>query len=80
MEDVHTLPLDNIPIGKFIKEELKKQERSISWFAKKLNCNRSNVYKIFERTTIDTELLVRISRILNRNFFTLYTNERKLPY
>lgn len=36
--------------------------------------------KIFERTTIDTELLVRISRILNRNFFTLYTNERKLPY
>lgn len=74
MEDIPTLPSNNIPIGKIIKEELYRQERSIAWFSRKLNCSRSNVYKIFERTTIDTELLVRISRILNRNFFDLYTS------
>ncbi len=61
-----------IHIGEAIKQELIQQERSISWFARKLYCDRSNVYDIFKRKSIDTELLLRISIILNRNFFALY--------
>lgn len=57
------------PIGSLIKEELEQQERSISWFARKLSCDRSNVYRLFQKNSIDTELLTRISIILNRNFF-----------
>ena len=57
------------PIGSLIKEELERQERSISWFARKLSCDRSNVYRLFQKNSIDTELLTRISIILNRNFF-----------
>lgn len=59
-------------IGQLIKEELERQERTVSWFARKLFCDRSNVYKIFKRPTIDTELLLRISVILNHDFFGYY--------
>lgn len=62
-------------IGIEIKNELEKQERTISWFSRKLYCDRSNVYDIFKRQSIDTELLLRISIILGRNFFLLYENE-----
>lgn len=61
-----------VHIGEIIKEELYRQERSISWFARKLYCDRSNVYDIFKRKSIDTDLLMRISIILNHNFFSYY--------
>lgn len=61
-----------IHIGMIIKSELDRQERSVTWFAKKLYCDRTNVYKIFKRKSIDTELLLRISVILNTNFFQYY--------
>mgnify|MGYP000042200245 FL=1 len=57
------------PIGILIKEELERQERSISWFARKLSCDRSNVYRLFQKESIDTNLLARISILLGRDFF-----------
>lgn len=68
----------SIHIGHLIKEELIKQERTISWFARKLYCDRSNVYDIFKRESVDTELLLRISLVLKRNFFLLYVDEFEL--
>jgi len=65
--------MDNIFIGRQIEEELRNQNRSVVWFATKLDCNRTTVYKIFGKESIDTELLLRISNILKRNFFTSYT-------
>ena len=67
--------MQNIHIGNLIKEELRNQERTISWLARKLYCDRSNVYDIFKRESMDTELLLRISLILKRNFFLLYVDE-----
>ena len=64
-----------IHIGFEIKSELERQERSVSWFAHKLCCERTNVYSIFKRKSIDTDMLTRISRILQRNFFDLYDDE-----
>lgn len=58
----------NLHVGNMIKEELERQERSISWFARKLSCSRTNVYNIFARENIDLVLLIRISRILEHNF------------
>ena len=57
------------PIGILIKEELLRQERGISWFARKLSCDRSNVYRLFQRRSIDTDLLTRISLLLGHDFF-----------
>ncbi len=58
------------PIGILIKEELERQERSISWFARKLACDRSNIYRLFQKESIDTNLLARISILLGRDFFS----------
>lgn len=60
-----------IHIGKRIKEIFEKQPKThnIKWFAEQLHCRRGNIYDIFNRATIDTELLLRISRILNHDFF-----------
>lgn len=63
------------PIGQLIKEELLKQERSVAWFARKLSCDRTNVYRLFQKNTIDTGLLIRISIILNRNFLQEISEE-----
>ncbi len=57
------------PIGILIKEEFERQGRSISWFARKMCCDRSNVYRLFQRETIDTGVLTRISLILHHDFF-----------
>ena len=62
-------------IGKLIEEELHRQERSVTWFANKLYCDRTNTYKIFKRQSIDTELLLRISQVLHVNFFEYYSRE-----
>ncbi len=62
-------------IGNCIQAELRRQERSVAWFARKLSCDRSNVYNIFLRNTIDTELLMRISIVLNHNFFIDYVQD-----
>ena len=57
-----------INIGQEIKVELERQERSVSWFASKLGCDRQTIYRIFKKYSIDTELLMRISAILHRDF------------
>jgi hypothetical protein len=64
-------------IGKKIKEELYEQGISVSVFAKKINRSRNVVYDIFERESIDTDLLQKISTILKFNFFDLYNNTKK---
>ena len=69
--------MHRVHIGNLIKEELVKQERTVSWFARKLYCDRANVYNIFSRKSIDTDLLMRISRILNRDFFEFYSESFK---
>ncbi len=56
-------------IGTLIREELERQERSVTWFARKLGCDRSNVYRLFQKHSVDTALLSRISVILARDFF-----------
>ena len=64
-----------IHIGQLIETELHNQERSVTWFANKLYWDRTNVYSIFKRQSIDTEQLLRISIILKYNFFKYYLEE-----
>lgn len=42
---------------------------TVTWFARQLNCERRNAYNIFERSNIDIELLMRISKVLGHDFF-----------
>lgn len=64
-------------IGTHIKDVFDNGPKlwTVTWFARQLNCDRRNIYNIFARKSIDTELLMRISRILNHNFFADIAHE-----
>jgi len=62
-------------IGHLIKTEFESQGRRATWLARQLNCNRSNVYSIFNRANIDVETLIKISAALQHNFFQDIANE-----
>lgn len=60
-------------IGEIIRLELEHQERTPAWLARKINCERTNVYYIFRQKSINTEQLLLISRALGVDFFRLYS-------
>ena len=64
-----------IHIGSLIEQELRRQDRSVTWLASELHCDRTNVYKVFKKKSIDTKLLEDISVILQHNFFLDYAEE-----
>ena len=62
-------------IGNVLRDKLKQDGRSVVWLAHELGCHRTNVYNLFDKYSIDTQLLARISVIMNHNFFNLYKEE-----
>lgn len=66
-----------IHIGKKIKEEVYSQGIPIVSFAKKINRSRNVVYNIFERESIDTDLLNKIGKVLDCDFFSLYSAQKE---
>lgn len=68
---------EELHIGKLIKAELARQGRSITWLAEQLNYSRQYVYKIFSRKWINTDLLLKISDILDYDFFKCYSEWRQ---
>jgi len=70
-----------IHIGKIIKSTLKHKEIDVTEFAKKINYTRSNAYKIFNKPSIDTNLLIKINKVLGDNlFFNFLTDEEIAQY
>ena len=59
---------DNVHIGQLVKTVFDESGMSVSELARQLRCERTNVYTIFKRRTIDVELLAMLSEILNHNF------------
>lgn len=64
--------IENIHIGMLIKARVKKKGMTIMQFAQSIHKDRSGVYRIFNSPNIDTDLLIRISNILDYNFFAEY--------
>lgn len=62
-------------IGKLIRKEVNNQGKTVVWLANQLSCSRTNVYKIYGRPYIDTSVLLRISLVLNYDFFALYSEK-----
>jgi plasmid maintenance system antidote protein VapI len=66
-----------VAIGEIIKRELKNQGKTSVWLAEKLGCHRTNVYKIYNRNTIDSGMLFHISKLLKVDFFKYFTEALK---
>lgn len=64
-----------IHIGKKIKEVWKSSRLKGTEFAAMINKDRQVIYDIFERETIDTGLLQNISKVLNHDFFSYYSQQ-----
>ena len=56
-------------IGQLIKEEVKRQGLTPNQFAGLICKSRQNLYDMYKRDNFDMELLMRISKVLHRNFF-----------
>ena len=70
-----------VEIGYKIKEVFDQQNMKLTDFADQLGTVRQNVYRIFKKRHLDTGLLLKISSVLNHNFFQYYvgTAERNYP-
>ncbi len=68
-----------IHIGQKIEEIVRVKRFPIVEFARKINTTRNNVYNIFSRESIDTELLRKIGEILEFDFFQLLSKAYNLP-
>jgi hypothetical protein len=66
--------MENIHIGKLIHQKLKEIDRSKAWLARQICYDPSSFCKLLKRNYMDTELLLRISLILNYDFFTVYSD------
>jgi hypothetical protein len=64
---------EEVHIGKLIYQKLKEEGRAASWLAGKMHCDRSVVYRIFQKSTIDISLLLHICMILDFDFFACYS-------
>jgi transcriptional regulator with XRE-family HTH domain len=64
--------MSKVHIGKLIRERLEEIGMSKSEFSRRINTSPQNVYGIFKRKSIDTELLQQISEVLKFDFFSYY--------
>ena len=60
----------NLHIGQLIKTVFDESGMSVSEFARQIHLERSTVYSIFERQSIDAMQLARISLALKHNFLS----------
>lgn len=62
-------------IGQLIKQVAKSRNIGATQLAKMINSNRGNVYDIYERESIDTQLLKKIGHALEYDFFQHFIEE-----
>lgn len=61
-----------VHIGEKIKQRVEEMRFSVAEFAGKINKSRTVAYNIFQRKSLDTGLLIDISKALNYDFFVLF--------
>ncbi|MBR4176702.1 MAG: helix-turn-helix transcriptional regulator [Bacteroidales bacterium] len=63
-----------IHIGNIIRDELRLQGRTNRWLAEQLDIDRRTLQRLYTKPSIDTQQLLRISKILGKNFFSHYSD------
>lgn len=70
---------NRIPIGKLVSDERKRQGQSVQWLADRACTSLQNCYKMLHATSLNTDVLRRLSIALNHNFFADYAALLDLP-
>jgi len=70
--------LYDVHIGNVIKTKVEESDFSFSSFASQIGIQRQNIDRtIFEKKSIDTDMLLQISNVLNFDFFQYYSPAKK---
>jgi hypothetical protein len=73
MQEVHRKTwramMNDIHFGNMILNELRKQRYSVALFAKEMGSDRSNMYKLLARQHLNTDFILRASKLLHYDFF-----------
>ncbi len=64
----------NYDIGSVIRKKMEERSMTVTELAHQFGCSRNNMYKIFNKKSVDTTTLYRLSVILKYNFFAYYHN------
>jgi transcriptional regulator with XRE-family HTH domain len=67
-----------IHIGQIIKEKATEQRLSQDAIGQRINTTKQNVGNIYKRSSIDTQLLLKLCAVFEFNFFELYFQEEPL--
>jgi len=67
-------------IGEFIKVIAESKNLKPSDLGKKINTSKQNVSDIYKRITIDTELLLALSKALDFNLFSYYDDKEPVNF
>ena len=68
--------MERLHIGHLIRTRLEEKGQTVTWLARQVPCSRTNIYKIFDRPSIDTDMLARLSDILGFDFFKACSDRR----
>lgn len=58
-----------IHIGLLVRGELFKQQQTVKWLSEQLGIQRANCYRILNAQSVHTELLVKLSTVMQHDFF-----------
>lgn len=65
--------IKNIHLGTMIREKAVERDVSIIRMCKFLNTTEDEINKMYEQESLDTEILLRWSKLLEYDFFRVYT-------
>lgn len=64
-----------VHIGREIQQVMEQRGISVVQMARDYGCSRIHMYRIFDKHSIDTQMLLRFSTLLHHDFFRLYSEE-----
>lgn len=67
--------MEKYHIGQEILKEVKAKFPSVAAFARELCKSNSATYEIFGKTSLDTDLLLKVSKLLDRDFFREFSEK-----
>lgn len=71
-----TMKIERVDIGSVVRELVEKSNMSKAEFAKTVGIARQNIEKtVFQKASLDTDLLCRISEVLDCNLFDYYRDK-----
>jgi len=64
-----------VHIGKEIQRVMEQRGVSVVQLARDYGCSRIHMYRIFDKPSLDTAMLLRFSTLLAHDFFQTYSEE-----